>query len=210
VVSSNTTWFATGDRTRDLSRALSEELLCQSPEFDPPSEQYCSLHNPGAVELMYEVAREQPGFEVMVTQNAEDLTSCERMLIYLTDQTWTRGATSDAFAVEVCSGTQPLLIRLPLATRTSTLPLAPSQVELAMKRGTPLLLCHEMPGVDGRSERHGCPFDFFLAEGATPEFLKDVGIYSRSNGSATEPRCAQYRRPYCQGPPAIAVHVSLT
>jgi len=133
------------------------ELLRHVPTLPAPRgkfeyHMYCSLHNPGAVELMYEVAREQPGFEVMVTQNAEDLTSCERMLIYLTDQTWTRGATSDAFAVEV---------------------------ELAMKRGTPLLLCHEMPGVDGRSERHGCPFDFFLAEGATPEFLKDVGIYSQ-------------------------------
>ena len=58
------------------------------------------------------------------------------MLIYLTSATWTTGPASSAFAKDVTE---------------------------AMKLDVHLLLVHEMPGLGGQTERHGCDFGQFFA-----------------------------------------------
>ena len=115
---------------------------------------YCSSHNEGAADLMREVASHfNPELTIKVTEDIDELPTCERMLVYLTGLTWTSGAASDAFAQEV---------------------------QLAMDAKKPLLLCHEMPGVGGQAERYGCSFElFFMHEnGATPPLLLEADIYS--------------------------------
>ena len=94
---------------------------------------YCSPYNAGAVELMAEVSEKQ-GIAIEVTGRIEELRSCERMLVYLTKATWTSGQAA-AFAAEV---------------------------ERAINTGVRLLLCHEMPGVDGEA-RGGVDFGAFFA-----------------------------------------------
>ena len=112
---------------------------------------YCSPYNAGAVELMAEVCAKQ-GISIEVTERVENLLSCERMLVYLTRKTWTSGQ-STAFAREV---------------------------ERAILADVRLLLCHEMPGVDGEA-RHAVDFGAFFAcdEGTTPDVLKRGGIYDQ-------------------------------
>jgi hypothetical protein len=90
-----------------MAMHLGHELKQRVPALPAPRDGctyhvYCSPHNASAAELMHEVAREQPGFNVLVTQSIDELHSCERMLIYLTSLTWTSGETSNAFAQEVC------------------------------------------------------------------------------------------------------------
>jgi len=144
---------------------------------------YCSSLNPGSLALMKELARERNlhplvGVEStkqqhpssfgrrlssargstprstlhLATDNAM-LASCDHMLLYLTSQTWTRGAESDALAGEV---------------------------EEALELGIHILLAHEMPGTGGQEHRNGCEFGALFAcpEGATPRNLLNRGIYS--------------------------------
>ena len=93
------------------------------------------------------------GLRIEISERIDELLTCERMLVYLTGLTWTSGSTSDAFAQEV---------------------------KRAMDAKLPLYLCHEMPGVGGQAERHGCAFDIFFvhADGATPHALLKANIYS--------------------------------
>jgi hypothetical protein len=93
----------------------------------PPKDEHkfhicCSSRNPGALELMVELAREQK-FELKLdevlqdtpsdsdfrsqmevlcmTTNVDQLAECDHLLLYLTSQTWTRGEESEALAKEV-------------------------------------------------------------------------------------------------------------
>ena len=99
---------------------------------------YCSSINLGAIELLQEVAREY-GFDLhtnadssgsaeaslsasplerptlRVSTRADDLPSCDCMLIYLTSRTWTRGEESVAFAEEVTKAMDDANVRLLLA-----------------------------------------------------------------------------------------------
>lgn len=86
--------------------------------------------------------------------DVKEMERCERFLVYLTEQTWTSGATSHAFAEEVL---------------------------FAMVHGVPLLLVHEMPGIGGQEKRHACTFDIFFsnANGATPQELLQKQVYSQ-------------------------------
>jgi len=128
---------------------------------------YCSALNPGAIELMHEVSREQ-GFSVHLEAVAhrkkatntlhvkvagEGQSECDRMLLYLTSQTWTRGEVSAALGAEVMK---------------------------AMDLKVNVLLVHEMPGTGGQEARFGCEFGslFSCANGATPSELLKRGIYS--------------------------------
>ena len=90
---------------------------------------------------------------VMATDHASLLDS-DQMLLYLTGQTWTRGDDSAALGKEVLE---------------------------AMENGVTLLLAHEMPGIGGQAERSGVEFSTFFScpEGATPDGLLKLGIYSQ-------------------------------
>ena len=70
--------------------------------------------------------------------------SCAAMLVYLTARTW--------------QGGEALIL----------------DVELAMERGVPLVLAHEMPGL-GQEERSAIEFDMLIKE--TPGKLRDRGLY---------------------------------
>ena len=126
---------------------------------------YCSTLNPGAMQLMREVARarsltlHQEGEAKAKTAStlclATEMASmprCDHMLLYLTSQTWTRPSESAHLASEVIE---------------------------AMDRGVHVLLVHEMTGV-GQEARFGCEFISFFAcaSGATPPELLSRGIYS--------------------------------
>ena len=165
---------------RELASRTAEPLPAPGAEFHV----YCSSLNPGALELMAELARER-AFELVerrksnavpevltkrryrlstrrsaqvptnvlhVATNAEQMASCDCVLLYLTSQTWTR-VESAALGAEMLE---------------------------AMNGGMRILLAHEMPGIGGQEKRFGCEFgDFFgHPDGATPAELLQRGIYS--------------------------------
>ena len=111
---------------------------------------YISKHNPGAARLVREAVYAQE-CKFRVSQMLDDLHSCAKMLIYLTDRTWTSGETSSAFAEEVAQ---------------------------AMDSDIPILLAHEMPG-EQQEGRNATEFkNFFVCdEGTTPAPLLKRGIY---------------------------------
>jgi len=125
---------------------------------------YCSRHNYGAKELMSELATyldidvstsaaadktASTKTALHVASSLEHLSVCDHMLIYLTEQTWTRSeSTVEQFV---------------------------SEVKGAMDAGVHLLLAHEMLGL-GQEDRFPCAFgDFF---GCTPRDLLLRGIYN--------------------------------
>ena len=146
------------------------ELLSQQPvPLAPPRASYhvyASTINPRAAALVQEVANDRECLMhegkaidkkakdvLYFTTDKADLCSCDHMLLYLTAETWTRGdAVSDALAAELI---------------------------MAMELGVHVLLAHEMPGVGGQEERHGCEFCTFFSclDGATPESLLRRGVY---------------------------------
>lgn len=85
---------------------------------------------------------------LLTAERADELTSCDHLLVYLTARTWTSGAVSERFAEEV---------------------------ERAMEAGVHLLLVHEMPGVGGQEVHYACKFESFFA--TTPRRLLSAGIY---------------------------------
>ena len=146
------------ERVHQAATVLQGELTYEKPTVPPPRNGrkyhiYCSVHNTDAAELLREVASH---FELKVafTESIEHLESCERMIVYLTGLTWTSGEASAVFA---------------------------SEVQRAMDKLVPLLLCHEMPGVGGQAERHACDFGLFFSNsrGATPQELLRQNIYSQ-------------------------------
>ena len=133
---------------------------------------YASVHNPGAEELLREVAvtfgvavtraasEARPGAatarwkRLHVTSDGEAMPSCEHLLLFLNDATWTRG---EAGSVQLAA-----------------------EVTRAMHLGVHILLAHEMPGLGGQEARGGCEFGSFFAndKGATPQELLQAGIYA--------------------------------
>lgn len=86
---------------------------------------------------------------LMVSEGPAKLASRSTcMLVYLNGLTWTRGASSDAFAQEV---------------------------KEAMEDGVYLLLAHEMEGI-AQEARHSCPFESFFVH--TPPELLQRGVYN--------------------------------
>ena len=134
------------------------EVACKTVHLPPPNlikghqyHAFCSRNNPGSRELLEELAAAK-SIEVRTTDRLDELDKCEHMLCYLTADTWTSGATSEAFADEI---------------------------RRAMDTEMNVLLAHEMVGFGGQTERHGCEFsDFFAcADGTTPSDLIFRGIY---------------------------------
>ena len=140
---------------------LEQETAHKSVELPPPEVTGRTFHcfisssNPGAVELLEEVALKMK-MEIKTTTDIADLPACGHMLVYLTGETWTGGARSDSLALDV---------------------------NAAMDAGTHLLLAHEMPGMqdDGQDARHGVEFSTFFAcsDGATPTNLIQANIYGQ-------------------------------
>jgi hypothetical protein len=116
---------------------------------------FCSTHNAGAAALVAEV-KTATGLDIRMSEDEADLPSCERILIYLTKATWSRGPGTDAFC---------------------------AQVEKAMELGTKRqLLAHEMPGADDGEARGAVIFDNFFAgegSGGTPERLLRRNVYEQ-------------------------------
>ena len=129
-----------------------EETPLAAPRAGKRFHLFCSSHNLGAYELVQDLA-EMQSMRVVSTQVQSELEQCERMLVFLNDNTWTSDATSEDFANDVMH---------------------------AMDLGVPLLLVHEMPGL-GQEERHACSFDKFFAcdHGTTPAVLLNRGIYDQ-------------------------------
>ena len=111
---------------------------------------FCSAHNLGVAELMAELTK-ATGVRLAVRGEVGDLARCDCCIVYLHARTWD-AATRDALAAEVSQ---------------------------AIATGTPLLLAHEMPGLDDDDERHACAFSDLFAESATPEELRRRGIYAK-------------------------------
>ena len=89
------------------------------------------------------------GSAVRVSTVPAQLRDCEAMLVYLDRRTWDSGDASLAFG---------------------------RHVALALARGMPLLLAHEMPSIDD-DDRHGCQFALFFESDQTPQALVNAGIY---------------------------------
>jgi hypothetical protein len=149
---------------------VDREIISQQPEpLLPPRglfHVYCSMANPGAAGLIQELAREcglhahegepnasQAENVVYLTTDKANMRCCDHVLLYLTAQTWTRGDASDALSADMIE---------------------------AMDFGIHVLLVHEMRGMGGQKERHGCDFDSFFScpEGATPPVLMQRNVYS--------------------------------
>ena len=159
------------------------ELANQKPELRPPRtgnsfNVFCSIHNPGAKQLMHELsslmaiefcasevsaqqlAKHTPRQktsswrQLHVTSDPANLAKCDHFLVYLTDETWTRGDE---------------------ATAPFT-----AAVARAVNEGVHLLLAHEMPGL-GQDRRCPCEFGTFFANsrGTTPQELLQMNIYGQ-------------------------------
>ena len=131
---------------------VSGELSLQQP-VPPPMQPgrhhvYCSPHNAGALELLREVEAALR-ITIDVTTDANEMESCDKMVVYLNGQTWNSGERSDALAADV---------------------------QRAMDANVPLLLAHEMPSaVEIVAARHSIEFGTFF--GTTPDELIRKGIY---------------------------------
>jgi len=155
----NTDQDSSSSGNKTLETFLQGELTQLKPSLPLPRggckfHVYCSAHNEGAKALMLEVSNHfEPAQQIVIAESIEELVSCECMLVYLTDLTWTSGERSTAFAEEI---------------------------EHAMEAEMRLFLCHEMPGVGGQAERHACEFANFFscARGTTPKSLQNRDIYS--------------------------------
>jgi len=149
---------------------VDNEIVKQKLKPLPPSSKafhvYSSALNPGAAQLMDEVARarsftlhldgeatEETANALHMTTEAANLAKSDHMLLYLTSQTWTRPIESAQLAAELME---------------------------AIDFGVNVLLVHEMPGAGGQEARFGCEFASFFscADGATPPELLNRGIYS--------------------------------
>jgi hypothetical protein len=112
---------------------------------------YCSAHNAGGRKLLDELQRKHPGIKVSTT--ADEQARCERVLLYLRRDVWSRAEASAALRDEV----------------------------LAVLNRDPhrLLLCHEMPGVDEETRR-GFEFGVLFGrdEESTPQILLERGVYN--------------------------------
>lgn len=148
----------------------------------PPNQSrhvYCSPFNPGASQLVAEIANQhQQPIPVLrrdvgegtwqkmsvytavtstsrakaalyMSDDIDDLAKCDKMLVYLNGLTWLEDGSSRSLAAEVSQ---------------------------ALRDNIPLLLCHEMPGIGQEPQRHACPFDSIFA--MTPQELLLAGVYA--------------------------------
>lgn len=77
-----------------------QETKLPAPRGNCAYHLFCSASNVGARELARELEKAQD-LKVLITADVAMLPRCERMLVYLTDQTWTSGVVSKTFAEDV-------------------------------------------------------------------------------------------------------------
>ena len=130
----------------------SQTVLVPLPASPNAFHIYCSLHCPGARQVLLELCNAFP--DVTFSEDARAMASCTFYLLYLTGETWTRGHESAQLADEV---------------RT-----------MLRQQQNSLLLWHEMPGGGDEDRRHACPFGEFFSsnKGSTPTDLVQHGIYN--------------------------------
>ena len=118
---------------------------------------YISPFNLGGAAFVDEVNKRLSS-NIRYTTDVGELHVAERMLCYLTSQTWRGGDRSDRFADEV---------RMAMMVDGHT---------NASAAALPILLAHEMPGAGGQDARHGCDFGTFFGhpDGSTPGKLLQV------------------------------------
>lgn len=179
------------------------ELIHQRPDLGLPNGDasfhlYCSPHNPGAAELVTELADAHNLKLGMGDAGLVELGLNEMSVGPLsrgkraTSHTARRKhkasgntcspllASTEKSDVPRC---QQFLVYLTGETWTGGERSANLAIEVkeAMDAGTPLLLAHEMPGLGGQEGRHGVEFATFFAcdDGATPTDLLQKGIYGK-------------------------------
>jgi len=117
---------------------------------------YASPHNPGAADLMVEVAlfrirgRRTVRGQLLITERREDISESDAILIYLTSKTW---ADPSGYSKEFAE-----------------------DVKIAIDAGCRLILAHEvMSPVIVNDTRDACTFDHFFL--VTPHDLINQGLY---------------------------------
>jgi len=167
----------------------------------PPTDEYhvcCSGRNPGALELIQELAKKR-NFELKLTQALgrrgssgviETVSLTERRRSEELMPQISLAKRPDSQAKEVLFVTMDvtclakcdhmlLYLSSQTWTRGEASEMLGKEVDQAMDLGVHVLLAHEMPG-DGEQARSGCEFGSFFscADGTTPGELLKRGIYS--------------------------------
>jgi hypothetical protein len=134
------------------SELARKEITLPPPRGGRHFHVFVSEHNAGADELMTEVER-SCDLEISRTSEPQRMFECEFFCVLLDKRTWTNGARSERFGL---------------------------QLERALERRMHVLLCHEEPGYESEA-RHAVEFNtFFLCDkGETPRRLVNMGIYHK-------------------------------
>jgi hypothetical protein len=170
------------------STFVDNEIVSHQPKpLQPPNGSfhvYCSSFNPGALDLMKEVARERYFRPVEGVSSArQDISSSSiRRRHSSARRTTPKSTLHIATGKASLASCDHMLLYLTAHTWTrgaDTDALA-GEVEEALGLGVHILLVHEMPGIGGQEHRNGCEFGAFFAspDGATPRELLNRGIYS--------------------------------
>jgi hypothetical protein len=128
-----------------------QQVIVREPRAPYEFHVYCSPKNAGADKLLDELCSKYPAIKGVKIEH--ERARCERMLLYLRRDVWSRGEVSSALRDEVA----------------------------AVLNDDPqrLLLCHEMPGID-EEKRHGFEFDVLFRGPpcGTPQTLLEGGVYN--------------------------------
>ena len=171
---------------------ISQELPpLQAPKLGNAHHVYCSAQNPGAIELMAEVATRR-GLAFKSGQGVGSLTRKASTTSTLVPKRKGSSKTAAALQVNVLHATDDfecvdkcehmlLYLNGQTWTRGEDSTALADEVIKAMDKGVHILLTHEMPGVGGQETRFGCEFgNFFVcADGTTPQELLQLGIYDQ-------------------------------
>jgi hypothetical protein len=151
---------STDDSTQQLTYMEGEvtQRLLDTPVKLPPVRKDCKYHlycSPytarDATQQLAEQLKDEYLPTLTWTEDPRQLSTCEHMVILLTDDMWTRQGASEAFAHEVCE---------------------------AMRQGVHRLLVHEVPGarLKDNEERHACSFEQIIA--TTPKHVCQARLYN--------------------------------
>ena len=151
------TYYMQGEIVQQLKRSPVKLRAREDCEFHV----FCSPSSPGNAVQMVQELTDMFLPTLTWTDDPARLADCEHMLVVLTDDMWTRGVASSAFAHELCD---------------------------AMRTGVHRLLVHEVPGARlGDNEgRHACTFDQIIGNMLTIDaagfkfkyLMDDGGLYN--------------------------------
>ena len=162
----------------EVVQQVKGQLVLPAVRADCRFHLFLSPSSPGG-DAALSIAEELKAFLPTLTWTTDvaQLPSCEHMVVLLTDETWTRGRESDAFAHDVCE---------------------------AMRKGVHRWLVHEVVGARlGDSEvRHATSFENLI--GATPKHIRDAKLYNEiamnmGGGEWRESGLAKMAKQLCKG-----------